>query len=169
MNAYSLEILPLQPHTTIPNNARLPLLLYRQLYDTADNLQQRFIKNFEEHGWGGSWVNGVYDYHHYHSNAHEVLGICSGHATLMFGGPEGRKLEVKAGDGVVIPAGVGHCCLRASDDFKVVGAYPHGQEDYDICREKDDLREKKKNIEQVALPTADPFKGKNGPLMHQWR
>jgi uncharacterized protein YjlB len=30
---------------------------------------------FDENGWGDSRRNGIYDYVHYHSRIHEVLGI----------------------------------------------------------------------------------------------
>lgn len=153
----------------IPNNPRLPLLLYRQLFSEADDLKEQFEQAFKENKWGGSWVNGVFDYHHYHSTAHEVLGVLSGTATIIFGGPGGKEVDVKAGDMAVLPAGTGHCRKSASHDFSVIGAYPEGQEDYDICTEKDDPADKKKNIEKVAMPAADPVAGKSGPLMRQWQ
>ncbi len=162
-------IYPIGPNGKIPNNPKLPLLLYRQLYPYPEGLRDKFNASFEQNSWVGSWTNGVYDYHHYHSNAHEVLGVYSGRATLIFGGPGGQEVEVTIGDMVVIPAGVGHCCQWASEDFKVIGAYPRGQEDYDICTEKDDLEEKQKNIEKVALPLADPVAGIKGPLLEEWR
>lgn len=164
-----VEIYPISENGQIPNNPRLPLLFYRQAVASAEHLEGHFKKLFEEHNWGGTWTNGVYDYHHYHSTAHEVLGVYSGEATLIFGGPGGKEVSVKAGDMVVIPAGVGHCRKDASDSFKVIGAYPKGQEDYDICTQKDDPEEKKENIGKVALPTADPIAGKEGPLMQAWR
>jgi uncharacterized protein YjlB len=169
MTTDNIVLIPLSQHGKIPNNAKLPLLLHRQAFTVAKDLEQAFKQTFEENGWGGSWTNGVYDYHHYHSTAHEVLGVYSGRATIIFGGPGGQEVDVESGDMVVIPAGVGHCCKWASDDFKVVGAYPKGQEDYDICTEKDDPEKKKQNIEKVALPAADPVGGKKGPLMKEWR
>lgn len=169
MTSSNITLYPLTQNGNIPNNPRLPLLLYRQVYTDPEGLKDKFRQCFEENSWGGSWTYGVYDYHHYHSTAHEVLGVYSGQAKLIFGGPGGQEVEVKNGDLVVIPAGVGHCCKWASDDFKVIGAYPRGQEDYDICTEKDNPEEKKKNIAEVALPLADPVAGKNGPLLNEWR
>lgn len=159
----------LDPNGQIPNNPKLPLLLYQQLFDSKEGLQEQFKKAFKENDWGGSWVNGIFNYHHYHSTAHEVLGVLSGSATIIFGGPRGKEVAVKAGDMVVLPAGTGHCRKSASSDFSVIGAYPKGQEDYDICTEKDDPEEKKKSIEKVALPSADPLGGINGPLMKYWQ
>lgn len=154
---------------SIPNNPFLPLLLYQQVFEESAGLKEQFQEAFSKNNWKGSWVNGVFDYHHYHSKAHEVLGIAAGTATLMFGGPGGTEIDVQAGDMVVLPAGTGHCRLSASDDFKVVGAYPAGQEDYDTCTQKDDPEEKEQNIRQVPLPDNDPVSGENGPLMEHWK
>ncbi|MDQ3644157.1 MAG: cupin domain-containing protein, partial [Actinomycetota bacterium] len=62
---------------------------------------------FSEHGWGGSWVDGVFGFHHFHSTSHEVLGVIRGQVTLELGGPQGREFEVSTGDVVVLPAGTG--------------------------------------------------------------
>jgi hypothetical protein len=36
---------------------------------------------------GNSWRDGVYDYVHYHSRIHEVLGIARGTGKVQLGGP----------------------------------------------------------------------------------
>jgi uncharacterized protein YjlB len=159
----------LQPHGNIPNNQALPLLLYKQVFTNNKELERQFKDAFRRNNWGGSWTNGVFDYHHYHSKSHEVLGVIAGSATLVLGGPAGEEVQVQAGDMLVLPAGTGHCRQRASADFKVVGAYPKGQEGYDICTEDDDAEQKRQNIKQVPLPTADPIAGAIGPLLQHWR
>ena len=51
----------------------------------------------------------------------------------------------------------------------MIGAYPLGQENYDIRRcEPDELPESIRNIESVALPGADPVEGSNGALVEAW-
>jgi uncharacterized protein YjlB len=94
-----------------------------------------------------------------------VLGIACGSATVRFGGSTGIVLEVRAGDVVVLPAGTGHQNLGASGDLLVVGAYPRGQEDYDLCR--DDPSERPRALERIAA-LADPAYGRQGPLMKEW-
>ena len=114
-------------------NSKLPLLLYRGVLDAnAGDPAAAFEDLFARHRWAGSWRNGIYDFHHYHSTAHEVLGIARGHASLRFGGARGRTVDVVAGDAVVIPAGVGHKNEGASVDLLVIGAYPDGMS-YDLC------------------------------------
>jgi uncharacterized protein YjlB len=112
-------------------------------------------------------VNGIYDYHHYHSTAHEVLGIARGSARVQFGGPQGLAVEMAAGDAVAIPAGVGHCLL-SGEDLVVVGAYPAGQ-DWDLCRATStDCAKALENIPWVPLPQLDPVLGASGPVTICW-
>ena len=151
----------------IPNNPRLPVLLYRKVFD--GNLKDRFSESFLKNGWGGHWINGVYDFHHYHSTAHEVLGVTGGAAEIVVGGPDGKVLDIIAGDMVILPAGTGHCRIYASENFKVLGAYPLGQEDYDTCTEKDDVEHKKNNISGVPLPEHDPVENAGGVLRELWK
>jgi uncharacterized protein YjlB len=119
--------------------------------------------------WGDSWRNGVYDYVHYHSSIHEVLGIARGQARLRLGGDSGKEVDTAAGDVLVLPAGTGHQCLMASEDFLVVGAYPPAGK-YDVCTGKKGEHTKAlKTIPKVPRPNSDPVYGKTGPLMKLWK
>lgn len=107
---------------TIPNNEKLPLLVYQAALKLPEDDPAAICETlFAANGWRGSWRNGIYSFHHYHSSAHEVLGICRGNARVQFGGEPGVILSVRRGDVVVIPAGVGHKNLGASQDLWVVG------------------------------------------------
>src|SRR6478735_5258500 len=118
-------------------------------------------------GWGSSWRDGIYDYVHYHSRIHEVLGIARGSGRVQFGGPKGRTLVLKAGDVALLPAGTGHQCLKASGDFLVVGAYPPSGT-YDECTSHEDRKKALSVIPRVARPRKDPVYGAKGPLMDAW-
>jgi uncharacterized protein YjlB len=155
---------------SIPNNARLPLIHYRgvaQLTD-ADDPAALFEELFASNGWKDSWRNGIYDYVHYHSRAHEVLGIARGHARVRFGGNGGKVLELEAEDVVVLPAGTGHQCLSASEDLLVVGAYPPSGE-YDECAPLPEHHARAlKSIPKVPVPAKDPVFGADGQLTDLW-
>jgi uncharacterized protein YjlB len=153
----------------IPNNP-LPFVLYRGAIEPADSADPAaiFEQLFAANGWGGSWRNGIYPYVHYHSRIHEVLGVARGHARVRFGGDGGKIVEVKAGDVAVLPAGTGHQCLGASDDFLVVGAYPPSGT-YDECRGAPAEHARAlRTIPKVALPPKDPAYGNEGRLLRLW-
>jgi uncharacterized protein YjlB len=62
----------------VPNNP-LPFLVYKSAVDVDNAHPEATIeKLFGAHGWGDMWRNGIYDYLHYHSTVHEVLGIARG-------------------------------------------------------------------------------------------
>ncbi len=153
----------------VPNNP-LPFVLYAGAVELADSADPAaiFEQLFAANGWGDSWRNGIYDYVHYHSRIHEVLGIARGRAGVWFGGDHGKVVEVKAGDVAVLPAGTGHQCLGATDDFLVVGAYPPSGT-YDECRGAPDEHARAlQTIPKVARPRKDPVYGKEGPLLRLW-
>src|SRR5215813_664435 len=87
----------------------LPLLLYRAAItiDARDRASV-FERAFAQNDWCNSWRNGVYSFSHYHSTAHEVLGVYDGNAKLRLGGEGGETVEIRSGDGILIPAGVAH-------------------------------------------------------------
>lgn len=152
----------------IPNSV-LPLIVYEGAIDpAAGDPAQAFEALFQRNGWGGSWRNGIYPFHHYHSNVHEVLGIAAGSATVRFGGEAGQTLTVSAGDAVLIPAGVGHKRLAGSDDLLVVGAYPGGRW-ADLYREgAEDTAGIRRRVADAARPDADPVGGPAGPMARHW-
>lgn len=151
-------------------NSPLPLLLYRCVIAVDSAEPERDIELlFGANGWGDMWRNGIYDYPHYHSTAHEALGVARGHARVRFGGARGREIEIVAGDVAILPAGTGHQCLSASGDLSVVGAYPPGQK-MEITRATPENHARAcKTIPHVGRPRADPVMGENGPLARLWR
>jgi len=153
----------------VPNNPRLTLIVYRGVLETGAAAASSCVALFERHGWTGAWQNGVHSHHHYHSNAHEVLGIAAGWVRVRLGGERGRTVKLRAGDVVVIPAGVAHKNEGASADLVVVGAYPRGQNP-DMCQPgaADRVRAGRR-INAVPLPTGDPVNGPSGPLLERWR
>lgn len=152
-----------------PNNHNLPLLVYRKAITLSkEDYASKYEETFMDNSWGGTWIDGVHSYHHYHSRAHEVLGIYKGNATIQFGGPEGVIVKVTSGDIVIIPAGVAHKSVESSIDFSCVGAYPKGQQ-FDMNYGKEGERPGTDiNISRVGLPELDPVFGESGPLLKMW-
>ena len=159
----------LQADAEIPNNPRLPLLVY----PGAVQLPGRdpaavFERLFSGNDWVGSWRNGIFPFHHYHSTAHEVLGIYSGSAVAQLGGEQGVTLTLNPGDVVIIPAGVGHKRLSSSGGLGVVGAYPRGQQP-DICRaDSSGCGTGAEHVARVPVPARDPVHGADGPMCRHW-
>jgi uncharacterized protein YjlB len=148
-------------------NSRLPVLVYPGALD-SDADARAYEELFAENGWLGAWRDGIYPFHHFHSTAHEVLGIAAGSAEVTLGGPGGHRFELRSGDVVVLPAGTGHCNLGASPDLLVVGAYPNGM-DWDLRRgDPAEHDEAVANIVRVPLPDQDPVQGEGGGLVELW-
>ncbi|MBC7743494.1 MAG: cupin domain-containing protein [Flavobacterium sp.] len=154
---------------TFPNNALLPLIIYKGALLILPGDDVNVIETlFKRNGWSNSWVDGIFNYHHYHSNTHEVMGVYSGKADVQMGGPNGGFIELNRGDVLIIPAGVAHKCLKCSDDFKVLGAYPEGFT-YDMNYGNEGERPKADhNIALVPIPAKDPVYGADGPLKYNW-
>ena len=143
----------------VPNNFRLPALIYRAMLPHGRHAEQEIEACFAANGWSNAWVNGIYPYHHYHATVHEVLGLARGSAQVQLGGPAGPIVTLGAGDGVLIPAGFGHCRVAASSDLSVVGAYPDGAK-WDLIRASLEARfDALAKIALVPSPLRDPITG----------
>ncbi len=187
----SIESVYLTESDGMPNNDKLPLILYRGAVDLGDEEPETvFEKIFAQHRWGNGFQGDTFPFHHYHSVAHEVVGFARGRAEIQFGGPAGPIHQVQAGDAVVIPAGVGHRRLDETPGFSSVGAYPPGQSpdlcvmsesDARIARQRPDmgnlkvsvigeneLQATRASIAGTALPETDPILGNRGPIMTLW-
>lgn len=128
----------------------------------------------------------MYPYTHFHSTTHEVLCVYKGHAKLLFGG-EGNENAVEVvvgkGDVIVVPAGVGHRLLEevggideegsekshgnkeGNERFEMVGSYPVGAEQWDMCYGKEGEEDKVKRIKNVKWFERDPVYGDEGPVL----
>lgn len=153
---------------SIPNN-KLPLLIYQDALDLgvrnpADSIESQF----SDRGWGRFWRNGIYTFHHYHSTSHEVLACYQGRADVLLGGEKGELLTIRAGDAVLVPAGVGHFNKGSSPDFRVIGGYPKGftwDMQYGCPGERLKVLE---NISSLPIPPQDPVTGSSGGLKELW-
>ena len=81
--------------------------------------------------------------------------------SVKLGGEAGHLFRLKAGDMLVLPAGVGHRRVGGDDGLRVIGAYPPGQSHFDMKR-------RGRSIPKVPLPSTYPFYGDDGPLVKVW-
>src|ERR1700732_3194652 len=56
----------------VPNNPRLPLVVYRGVLESGPGAAASCETLFAGNGWSGGWRGGVYPSHHYHSTPHEA-------------------------------------------------------------------------------------------------
>jgi uncharacterized protein YjlB len=162
-----IESMTFAATAAIPNNPRLPVIVYRGVLDAPGAEAVHDLEAiFGANGWPAQWRNGVSGYHHYHTLGHEALGCAAGTARVLLGGPDGREVELAAGDVLPLPAGTGHCRLAASDDLVIVGAYPPGQLG-DMVRDAptSDMLDR---IRELPVPASDPVGADDG-VTTRWR
>lgn len=154
----------------VPNHYRWPLVIYRGALTFAARKDPAAITDalFESNGWRRSWRDSIYDFVHYHSQVHEVLGVARGAAVVEFGGVKGKQLRVSAGDVAILPAGTGHRLIEASRSFLVVGAYPSSGR-YDECTDSRDRAEATKRIARAKKPATDPVYGARAGVAVLWK
>ena len=160
MQQATQTIIPALP--PFPNSAH-PVLIYEQVVPAdaanASVFESLFIKN----GWQGAWVNGVYAFDHFHAQAHEALGCARAWMRVRLGGRLGQEVTLRAGDAVILPAGVGHRNMAASKDFLIVGAYPPGQSP-DLQRgDAEGYDALLRRAQRVPVPSRDPVTGGTMP------
>ncbi|HTP95143.1 MAG TPA: cupin domain-containing protein [Burkholderiales bacterium] len=159
----------LAPDGSIPNHPRWPLLVYPGAVElSGPDPAAIFEALFTRNRWPAAWRNGVYPFHHYHSNGHEALGVYSGEVTVQFGGDTGVTITARPGDVIVLPAGTGHKKLASRGGLGVVGAYPEGSHPDTCVPPAARLTKSRAAIERVALPACDPVHGAGGPLFEHW-
>jgi uncharacterized protein YjlB len=141
------------------DHPRWPLLVYPAVRTRPD--PEFFEQLFDRNRWPAAWRNGVFPFHHFHSNSHEVLGVYAGEVTVQFGGDAGVALTAQPGDVLILPAGTRHKKLSSRGALGIVGAYPEGS-DPDTCRGA------LQNVREVPLPACDPVYGAGGPLFTYW-
>lgn len=159
------ETLRFDPSGGVPNNPDLPVLLYRAVLLAEPSTFEALI---DRNGWECRWRNGIFDFHHFHSTAHETLAVVRGDATVLLGGEGGEEIDLAPGDIVILPAGTGHKRIMSSPGLLIVGAYPPGQ-DYEIEKPSaTGLHEAVTRIKAVPLPVSDPVTGPEGALTRLW-
>ena len=135
-----METLLLPPSAGVPNNPRLPAVIYRGALKLETPAQAEAA--LSARGWTNSWRNGIYNFHHYHSTAHEVLVVVQGQAKVTLGGEGGPQVQLQAGDVVLLPAGTGHRNDGSSPDLTGggrvcrgarLGLVPPGGHGHDRC------------------------------------
>ena len=160
----------LGPDGAIPNHPRWPLLIYPKAVAVAGpDPALAFEDLFNRNRWPAAWRNGVFPFHHFHSNGHEALGIYEGEVTVQFGGDAGVTVTARPGDVIVLPAGTGHKKLASRGTLGVVGAYPEGSHP-DTCMPL--FARAGAAVQRVAavpLPACDSVSGPRGPLFEHWR
>jgi uncharacterized protein YjlB len=162
------QYMTFQPASGVPNNP-LPLIIYpRAVPGEVEDVAAWFEETFASHRWTPRWRYPIYSYTHYHPNTHELLGIGAGWAQILFGGETGRAVTVHAGDAILIPAGVGHQQLAASEDFFAVGAYPQGMEPVTRRSDLEDVEASLLAIKRVPVPQHDPLTGGEGAVTEIW-
>ena len=163
------ETIYISENKRIPNS-NLPVILYSSIFQEGkEDYGEDFFELFEKNGWGNSWRNGVYSFHHYHAKAHEVLGCASGWVKVQLGGVKGDVFELKKGKAVLLPAGTGHKRVEASADFSIIGAYPHNQSPDLNKEDSEKYAENKESIQKVRNPEKDPVTGEEGPAVKEWK
>ncbi len=149
-------------------NSRLPLLIYRGAVQVGvAEMEEQIRRNDWPPEWHSSF--GMYPRHHFHSDAHELIAVTRGTMVGLFGGHDGVRATVNAGDVIVIPAGVGHFGESITEDLRLTGAFPAGYAIHDFrLGYPDEYARVVDRAQRVPIPANDPLHGPKGPLVEIW-
>lgn len=167
-----VEKIVIAPGEGTPNSAN-PMIIYRGALEPATSLEQDIARASEflaRNGWAIAWYTdkGLHPFHHFHTNAHEIVWVARGSQRGTFGGPDGIDATVRAGDLIVLPAGTGHIGLEKTDDLYMIGGYPAGTARGNVVRSDESIGLSFANeIAGIPVPT-DPLTGKDGVLTESW-
>ncbi|WPG98621.1 Hypothetical protein R9X50_00141400 [Acrodontium crateriforme] len=165
------------PPSVYAPNSLLPVLVYRNVVP-ADQGQDAIQKLIEANHWEKRGVWGHIAHAHYHSLTAECYAPISGSTKCLYGASkyddesQGVRFEMKVGDIAVHPAGVAHCNLESTEDYRYFGLYPEGSSKADSVYtrlEGPQFAAKVNNARTCPIPEWDPIEGKNGPLPRIWR
>jgi uncharacterized protein YjlB len=154
-----------------PNNT-LPVLYYEnalgeELGESYD--RDEVIDFFENNGYVDGWAGVMKDSHHFHSTVHEAIAVTKGKLTVQLGGPNGPMETLRKGDVILLPAGVSHKKLDATQGFEIVGAYPENDAERDMqYGDASDYEAIKENIANVSKPLTDPVSGSPKNIDEYW-
>jgi uncharacterized protein YjlB len=173
MNANTIPETKIHQYIVVDNgefpNSILPVVLYRQALHLPMFFASQSVKDLLlENGWGNNWRGGIFTYHHYHSNTHEVLAVIKGKTRLVLGGDGGEIVKIEKGDVIIIPAGVAHRNIGEETAVTCIAGYPGGT-NYDMQLGRPGERPAAdKRIEDLAFPSSGPVQGIKDPLLDIW-
>lgn len=144
-----------------PNNEKYPLILLKGAWNQNKSQQDDAVHQITTvSGWTSPWVWGIYEFHHYHSTAWELLVCVSGSAQVELGGPNSGVpvITVQHGDVILIPPGFVHKQVTATNDFALLGSYPSADVHIDTLR-GEPTQEQRQSIFNCPPPIKDPMFG----------
>ena len=72
------------PNCSVQN---LPVLIYKSAFAASGSpseLANKIEETFDNNGFPPQWRFGLYEYPHYHSTSHEILGVFRGSARVRY-------------------------------------------------------------------------------------
>lgn len=164
------KLIHVQENEPFPNNP-LPVLHYSKAVNGltgSPDAAQNVLDFFEKNGYTNGWIDGIFYYHHFHANTHEALACVSGEAMVQLGGPDRETYLFQKGDVLLLPAGTAHKRVDATEDFRIIGAYPDGMDPDMQKGEAEDYEKIKERIADVPVPKTDPVGGEDGAVSKHW-